>query len=344
MTIDPALSHLLAAEPEALQAGDDPADWYRAMSEQVLGPWRARRDGRDDAHDPSGCHGRGRDHFAHALLGGFVADRPAWAMVAGHQAAMRRLAWERDGLGLFPDGGVVAFCASEEGGAHPRAIRSSLGKTPDGGFRLDGQKRWATLAPSAAALLVIASVGRDGDRNRLRALVLPSDRQGVQVSPMDLGERVPAYAEVRHAVIDLDAVPVAAGELMDGDGYTDLVKPFRTIEDLYIGAATTAYNLALARRSGWPEAAVEDLLLLLVTAGALAFGPLDEPGAHLGVAALARATARVRADHAEHWSLVDKGAAAAWRRATAGPGVAARAKELRREGAWRRLRAGAVRR
>jgi len=333
VTLDPVLSHLLAAEPATLAAGDDPAGWYRSFREDVLAPWQVRANG--------GADPPGRDHFAHGLLGGFVADRPAWAMVAGHQAAVRRLAWERGGQDLVPDG-IVAFCASEEGGAHPRAVNSSLRRAPDGGFRLDGQKRWATLAPSAAALLVIASLGRDGDRNHLRALCVPSGRSGISIAPMELQGRTPTNPEVRHAVVDLTAVPVAAGEVMDGDGYADAIKPFRTIEDLYIGAATTAYNLALARRSGWPEAAVEDLLLLLVAAGALAFGPLDEPAAHLGVAALSRATARVRADHAEHWALVDAAAAAAWRRAAAGGGVAARAKELRRQGAWARLAASST--
>ena len=339
MTLDPVLSHLLAARPAAFDAGDDPAAWYRSFREEVLTPWQARGNG---CADPSGQKGGGRDHFAHGLLGGFVADRPAWAMVAGHQAAVRRLVWERGGQELIPAGGIVAFCASEEGGAHPRAVHSSLGEAPDGGFRLEGRKRWATLAPSAAALLVIASVGRDGDRNRLRALCVPSDRRGIGIAPMDLQGRAPTHPEVRHAIVDLNAVPVAAGEVLDGDGYTDAIKPFRTIEDLYIDAAMTAYNLALARRSRWPEAAVEDLLLLLVAAGALAFGPLDQPAAHLGVAALARATARVRADHEAHWALVDETAAEAWRRAAAGGGVAARAKELRRQGAWARLGARAA--
>ena len=329
MTFGPALSHLLSAAPESLVAGDDPAGWYRAFSAKVLASWSGQA--------PGDAEPAGQAHFGHGLLGGFLADRPAWAMVSGHQGAIRRLAWECGGLHLMPEGGIVAFCASEEGGAHPRAIQSSLDALPDGGFRLSGQKRWATLAPSAAALLLIASVGREGDRNRLRALCVPSDRPGIGLAPMDLGGRVTANPEVRHAVVDLNEVPVAAGELLDGDGYADAIKPFRTIEDLYIGAAMTAYNLALARRSGWPASAVEDLLLLLATAEALAFGPLDEPAAHLGVAALGRAIACVREAHTEHWELVDDGAAAVWRRAMSAGGVAARAKELRRQAAWRRL-------
>jgi alkylation response protein AidB-like acyl-CoA dehydrogenase len=329
VSLGPALSHLLSAAPEPLAAADGPAGWYRAFSDRVLASWSGEA--------PGEAEPAGRAHFGHGLLGGFVADRPAWAMVAGHQGAIRRLAWECGGLDLMPEGGIVAFCASEEGGAHPRAVRSSLAAVPEGGFRLNGQKRWATLAPSAAALLLIASVGREGDRNRLRALCVPSDRRGIGIAPMDLGGRVTANPEVRHAVVDLNDVPVATAELLGGDGYVDAIKPFRTIEDLYIGAAMTAYNLALARRSGWPRSSVEDLLLLLATAEALAFGPLDEPAAHLGVAALVRATARIREEHAAHWELVDEEAAAAWRRATSGAGVAARAKELRRQAAWRRF-------
>lgn len=329
MTLGPVLSHLLSAAPEPLSAGDDPSGWYRTFRNEVLA---SREERASDGAEPAG-----RAHFGHGLLGGFLADRPAWAMVAGHQGAVRRLAWECDGLHLMPEGGIVAFCASEEGGAHPRAVRSSLVATADGDFRLNGQKRWATLAPSATALLLIASVGRDGDRNRLRSLCVSSDRPGIGISPMDLGKRVTANPEVRHAVIDLNDVPVARAELLGGDGYADAIKPFRTIEDLYIGAAMTAYNLALARRWGWPAEAVEDLLLLLAAAEALAFGPLDQPAAHLGVAALGRATARVRDAHAGYWDLVEGEAAAAWRRATVGGGVAARAKELRRQAAWRRL-------
>ena len=335
MTLGPVLSHLLSAAPEPLSAGDDPAGWYRTFRDEVLASWEERA---SDGAEPTG-----RAQFGHGLLGGFLADRPAWAMVAGHQGAVRRLAWECGGLHLTPEGGIVAFCASEEGGAHPRAVHSSLVAAAGGDFRLNGQKRWATLAPSAAALLLIASVGRVGDRNRLRSLCVPSDRPGIGISPMPLtsptggGQRVTANPEVRHAVIDLNDVPVASAELMGGDGYADAIKPFRTIEDLYIGAAMTAYNLALARRWGWPAEAVEDLLLLLAAAEALAFGPLDQPAAHLGVAALGRATARVRDAHAGYWDLVDGEAAAAWRRATAGGGVAARAKELRRQAAWRRL-------
>lgn len=328
MSLDPVLTRLLSAVPETLAAGDDPAGWYRAFHGEFLAMQKVRPLDRDDA---------GRAFFADGVLGGFVADRPAWAMVAGHQGAVRRLAWECGGLDLMPDGGIVAFCASEEGGAHPRAIQSSLSALPDGGYRLDGRKQWATLAPSASELLIVASEGREGDRNRLRALCVPSKREGIGVAPMDLGGRVTANPEVRHAVVDLAGVSIAEAEMLNGDGYADVVKPFRTVEDLYIGAAMTAHNLALARRSGWPDAAVEDLLLLLVTAGALAFGPLDEPAAHLGVAALARATARVREEHAGYWKLVDDDAAAAWRRATSAAGVAARAKELRRRGAWRRL-------
>ncbi len=336
MTLEPVLEHLLAAPPEPIPAGDDPALWYRTFAEQVL----VRGGGGPPGERETGDAAERWSRFGDALQGGFVADRPAWAMVAGHQAALRRLVGATGAAELMPAGGIVAFCASEEGGAHPRAIRSTLredGEGPDGGFRLDGQKRWATLAPSSSALMVIASVGSDGPRNRLRAVCVPSDRTGVRIEPMDATGRPVTHPEVRHAVIDLESVPVAAHEVLGGDGYIDAVKPFRTVEDLYISAAMTAYNLAIGRRSGWPESALEDLLLLLASAGALASGPLDTPVAHLGLAAFERTTARVRAEQEEYWRLAPEPEALAWRRAVSGPGVALRARELRRQAAWARL-------
>ena len=69
----------------------------------------------------------------------------------------------------LPDGAVPALCATEAGGAHPRAIASSLTPDPAGGQRLSGQKRFATFAHDADILLVVASMGADAaGRNRLR--------------------------------------------------------------------------------------------------------------------------------------------------------------------------------
>src|SRR5262245_25520020 len=98
-----------------------------------------------------------------AIIGGFSADRLGFAFAAGYPAALSA---------LIPDvalGPRICLCATEEGGAHPKAIKTRL--APDGGgkYLLSGEKRWSTLAPVAKQALVVASVGEDETgKNRLR--------------------------------------------------------------------------------------------------------------------------------------------------------------------------------
>src|SRR5262245_20073166 len=101
-----------------------------------------------------------------AVLGGGRADGLAGAVRAGHRAALAHLIPE------LPAGRAVCLCATEEGGAHPRAIATRL--EPDGeGFTLTGRKKWVTGGPLADLLLVVASTGTDdAGKNRLRVVMV----------------------------------------------------------------------------------------------------------------------------------------------------------------------------
>jgi alkylation response protein AidB-like acyl-CoA dehydrogenase len=263
-----------------------------------------------------------------AILAAVRAAVPAHAVAAGHQAALRALFPE------LPASGIVAFCASEREGAHPRAIEARLSPDGSGGFRLDGEKRWATLAPAAATLLVIASEGREGDRNHLRVALIPSSRAGVAVEPMP---RTAFLPELEHATVTLRGVAVAASEVLPGDGYLDAVKPFRTVEDLHVAAALVAFTLGAGVRAGWPEPTLERQLALLATALHLATESPREPATHLALAGWLGLVELSRALDAPLWERGDPGLAAAWRRDTS-RAVAATARELRRARAWERLR------
>ena len=85
-----------------------------------------------------------------AAAGGFVADRIGFAFLAGYRAALPK---------LDPTLFRASLCASESGGAHPRAIKTRL-RPRDGAFVLDGEKTFATLASAADTLLVVASRGK----------------------------------------------------------------------------------------------------------------------------------------------------------------------------------------
>src|SRR4051794_5502756 len=76
-----------------------------------------------------------------AVIGGARADRVGHAFALGYACALEALAGE----------GSAAFCVTEAGGNHPRAIETQL---VDG--RVTGRKAWATLADRADHLVVVA--------------------------------------------------------------------------------------------------------------------------------------------------------------------------------------------
>ncbi len=278
-----------------------------------------------------------------AILAAASADRVAWATLAGHQHAICRV------LGRRPGSDLYAMCATEDRGAHPRTIKTSLTAAPhaDGtGLVLDGEKRWATLAPAADWLVVLATEGWVFGRNQLRLAVVPTDRSGIDITPMDSDSRDSdsdhaVQPEIEHAIITLDGVEVQTEEVWDGDGWLAGVKPFRLIEDLYIAAALLAYTLRRAVEFEWPEEAHEELLHLLVAAVALADCDPHAASTHLAVAGFDRAVAATRRDHEQHWARVAEPVRLAWQRDT-GRTIAARARELRRQASWQKLRPAAA--
>ncbi len=74
----------------------------------------------------------------------------------------------------------AALCASEDGGAHPRAIAARLS-----GRALDGTKRFVTGARDADALLVLAARGEsEGGRRDLVLARVDPDAPGVRFEDM----------------------------------------------------------------------------------------------------------------------------------------------------------------
>ena len=57
--------------------------------------------------------------------------------------------------------------------------------------------------------------------------------------------------DIGHARLHLDNVLC---ELLPGDGWDSYVKPFRSIEDLHVLAAITAWLYGIGRDGGWPAA------------------------------------------------------------------------------------------
>lgn len=187
-----------------------------------------------------------------ALAGGLAADRPAWAFASGYQAALSALLPDLDGP--VP----TALCATEERGAHPRAIETTLR-----GDRLAGTKTFVTLGAFARRLVVVAREGQGTDgRPRLRVALVDSNAGGVAVRP---GPVLPFVPEMPHAVVLLDCQVIRT---LPGDGYARFLKPFRTIEDLHVHAALVGWLLRVGR-GRWSPGQVERGLTVAAAARGL---------------------------------------------------------------------------
>jgi acyl-CoA dehydrogenase len=256
-----------------------------------------------------------------AAIGGFLADRLGYAFVAGYRAALVR---------LVPELSRGSLCATESGGGHPRFIRTTLTEAPGGGFTLHGTKTFATLASAATTLLVVASTGEGEDgRNRLQVAAIPRERAGVVVRDKT---PLPFAPEISHAEVQLENVAVSPEEVLLGDGYADVLKPFRTYEDTGVMAATLGHLVRLGGLLRFPRAQREEALATLLALRGVASHDPRAPSTHLVLAGV-QATLERLVNEANLRSA-DPDTQIRWDRDRPLLQVAASIRQKRREVAW----------
>ncbi len=141
-----------------------------------------------------------------------------------------------------------------------------------------------TCADEVEYLLVVASTGIGADgRKRLRVVLLNRNTPVPLIKPM---KPLPFVPEISHGTLHLEEVIVEASQLLLGDGYTDIVKPFRTIEDLHVSAAILAYLYRIASQYDWPRAQKEQLISLLLTTRTLSLAEPSAPAVHIALGGL----------------------------------------------------------
>ncbi len=196
-----------------------------------------------------------------ALVGGVRADRLGFAFVSGYTSAVVTLAGGAlAARGLSFPALRPCVAATEAGGAHPRAIATTLGRD-EHGLRLDGAKRWVTLGDQASHALVIAREGELDGRPALKAVLVPLHRAGVRLGATPAPPFVP---EIGHAELTLDAVRVDEDDVLPGDGYSDWLKPFRTHEDLSVHASLVGYLAGVVSRAKGPPQASAELVAIAI--------------------------------------------------------------------------------
>jgi acyl-CoA dehydrogenase len=266
-----------------------------------------------------------------AIAGGAAADRLGFAFAAGYAAALHALVPGLDA------GTLASLAATEDGGAHPKAIRTALTRAgaegSGGGWHLTGVKRWVTLAGRQLFVLAAAGLLPDG-RSRLVLVRIPGDRTGVRFVPLPPAPFVP---EIPHAEVHLEQVPVSDAEILPGDGWERWVKPFRTVEDIHVHAALLAFLGATGARAGWPRSLREQMVSGLIALQGLALADPSSPVTHVALGgAIGQARQLVDAT-APYWSSVPEPVRQAWERDRSLLEVAGKARALRLDRAWERL-------
>ncbi|WP_433712730.1 acyl-CoA dehydrogenase family protein [Nocardia sp. CA-084685] len=258
-----------------------------------------------------------------AIAGGFAADRLGFAFLSGYQQAMRAL------LPELPADELVAVSATETGGAHPSAITTQVTET-DAGWRVNGTKTFTTLGLLARRMLVIASAGTAADgRNQLRAVLVDATQPGVNVTNLP---GVPFAPEIPHGSVSFTD---AAAEPLPGDGYSDFLKPFRTIEDVHVLAAVLGWLVRVGRESGWPRTTLQRLLAAVAFARGLEMDRPTSPGGHIALGGAYEYFEQTLTELEPLWAQADPVVRERWERDRRLLATAEKVRAQRLTAAWR---------
>ena len=230
---------------------------------------------------------------------------------------------------------IVSFCVTEETGAHPASIASTLRKN-DGGeeslWTLNGSKKFITLALESELLLVAASTGTTSDgKNMLRMVLVGRTTPGIEIAPMT---PLPFVPEISHGTAVFRNVMVNDADILPGDGYRDYIRPFRTIEDLHVFAAVGGYVFRIACLNQWPRPVKEQIVSLIVCVRTLALHDPSAPATHIALGGLQAQIAALLESTSRYWETIDEKTRAAWERDRGLLRVAENARNRRREAAW----------
>jgi len=163
-----------------------------------------------------------------------------------------------------------ALCATERRSVRPAAMQTRLE-----GLRLTGSKDFVTAGLDAEWLLVAARSEGQGEAPRLNLAVVYPGEAGVTLEALPT---LPLMPEVGHGRLLLQH---AACELLAGDGWDAYVRPFRSLEDLYVLAAMTAWLYGVGQECDWPQPLRLRLIALLAACAEASRQCADSVGCHL---------------------------------------------------------------
>lgn len=235
----------------------------QTSQEQPLKSYPAIKNWSEDYYQLTGD----KSPFDKALFGGFTCQQFSFAFMAGYQAALEK---------MFPTiapNELKALCVSEAKGGHPKAINTTLLN-----HQINGVKTYITAGSDVAHLLVLCKTNQFANgRPLLKMAYLRHPTPEVAITDFEL----PFMKEIKHGKLTLKDAKITANQILEGDGFSDYTKPFRTLEDILVATAYQAMLLRQAVDNNWEEGVRDQLLLNIYTLKNLLTLPPNHKETHL---------------------------------------------------------------
>lgn len=129
--------------------------------------------------------------------------------------------------------------------------------------------------------------------------------------------------------------------ILPGDGYLDYLKPFRTIEDIHVLAATFGWLVRVARTSDWPREILQRLLTAVAAVRGLDIDAPRSPGVHIALGGVFELFGDLLVGLDPLWESVDPTTRQRWERDRPLLATAGRARGQRLTAAWRTVQTDA---
>jgi len=264
-----------------------------------------------------------------AIAGSFISDRLSYAFAAGYWSALYNL------IPSLPKRNITALCVTEKDGNHPNAIKTELKtivKTDGSILVLNGRKVFVTCAKEADMLLIAASTGiSPNGQNRLRLVCVDSHIPGLSINPLENLSFIP---EISHGELNLNNIQVTESQILPGDGFTNYIKPFRTIEDIHVTSSILGHLFRIACLFHWPKSPKEQMLALLTCLKSLSFSnPLDS-AVHIVLSGISGMVTSFLESIEPYWELTDNTTRSHWQRDRALLTIAVKTRAQRLSTAW----------
>lgn len=264
-----------------------------------------------------------------AISCGFNSDRIAYAFTSGYWSALTCL------VPTLPDKKIGALCVTEKEGNHPRSIHTKLTSVDEENksvWQLNGSKSFVTCANDADILLVAASTGvSPKGQNNIRLVCVDSHTHGISINSL---KDIPFIPEISHGELDLNKVRLSESQILPGDGYTDYIKPFRTLEDIHVTSAVLGYLFRTGCVFNWPNHVNSQILSIL---SGIKYVSLENPldiTLHILLGGISSIFESFVKSLDPYWKLTDSKTESRWNRDKKLLMIAGKAREKRLSSAW----------